>query len=530
MSAAAPADPQRLVGLARGGALSLAGAVVSAGVNLGLTVLITHGLSRSRAGEFFAVTSVFLTAEVLCRLGADVGLVYFFARWRALGRLDLLRSGLRSALTWVLAVSVAVAIVLFVWADPIARLVRSGGDGPGVLRVLAVLLPGVVAYDLCLGATRGFARMRPTVFIDRIGRPVLQLVLVAVVLALGWRGGVGVAWAVPYAACVVAGVVAVRALPWTRAAAGAAVPAPPVPAVTRAEGTGSADTRTPGREFWAFTAPRAVAGVAQVLLQRLDIILVAALRGPADAAVYTAATRFLVVGQFVNQAFAAPAQPRLSALLAVGDRAGAEQVYRASTAWLVATTWPLYCVIGVLAPSYLGAFGSGYADGLRVVYLLCAAMLVASMVGFVDVVLLMAGRTRWNLATTVSALALNVGLDLVLIPHLGIVGAAVGWCAAILATNVVPLAIIARTVRISPFGRGAAVIAVLAPVCFVGVPLLCGPLFAHEQVGRSVGVVLGLGAYAAGLHVNRRSLHLDLALAPLRRPASWRRHAQPGIR
>lgn len=511
----APADPQRLVGLARGGALSLAGAVVSAGANLVLTVLITHGLSRSRAGEFFAVTSVFLTAEVLCRLGADVGLVYFFARWRALGRVDLLRSGLRSALTWVLTVSVLVGIALWVWADPIARLVRSGRDGPGVLRLLAVLLPGVVAYDLCLGATRGFARMRPTVFIDRIGRPVLQLVLVAVVLALGWRGGVGVAWSVPYVACVVAGVFAVRALPWSR-------PAGAVPAVIRAGGGLS-----PGREFWTFTGPRAVAGVAQVLLQRLDIILVAALRGPAEAAVYTAATRFLVVGQFVNQAFAAPAQPRLSALLAVGDRAGAEQVYRASTAWLVATTWPLYCVIGVLAPSYLRAFGSGYADGLPVVYLLCAAMLVASMVGFVDVVLLMAGRTRWNLATTVSALALNVGLDLLLIPHLGIVGAAVGWCAAILATNVVPLVIIARTVRISPFGRGAAVIAVLAPVCFVGVPLLGGALFAHDgsadhQLGRLVGVVVGLAAYVAALHGNRRSLHLDLALAPLRRPAQGR--------
>ena len=70
--------------------------------------------------------------------------------------------------------------------------------------------------------------------------------------------------------------------------------------------------------------------------------IVAAILGPADAAVYAAATRFLVLGQLGNQAISAPVEPRLSGLLARRDIAGAQDVYRLSTAWLICVNWPIF--------------------------------------------------------------------------------------------------------------------------------------------------------------------------------------------
>ena len=67
--------------------------------------------------------------------------------------------------------------------------------------------------------------------------------------------------------------------------------------------------------FWRFTAPRALANVAQIALQRVDIVLVAALPGSAAAAIYAVAGRFVVLGQLANQAIsqvgAADGSPRL---------------------------------------------------------------------------------------------------------------------------------------------------------------------------------------------------------------------------
>lgn len=511
-----------LEAVARGGALSLVGALVSAVANLALTVVITHGVGRSTAGEFFALTSVFLLAEVLCRLGADVGLIYFLARWRVQGRFRDMRVGLRVGMEPPLIGAVVVGVGMFAAAGPLGRWVGAGTHGIGLLRLLAVALPVVVGYDLCLAATRGWSRMRPTVVIDKIARPLAQLGLVAAVLVLGWKSLLGVGWALPYFAAAVAGVAAVRALPWGKAGrnespadiGGTAAPAAPAAGSATALALGRPAV---AREFWRFTAPRAVAAVAQLLLQRLDIVLVAALRGPVDAAVYTAATRFLVVGQFVNMALVAPAQPRLSALLASRDIEGTRELFQTTTSWLVLFVWPMYLAIAVLAPTYLKIFGSGYSAGRWVVVLLCLAMLFASAVGFVDVILLMVGKSAWNMGTTVVALAVDAVLDVVLIPHIGIVGAAVGWCGAIIAANLVPGLLVLRLIGVHPFSRATRTAMALTTACFAVIPLTAGLVLGGGQPARMVGVVVGIAVYAAALWRLRHTLALPLAATAITR-------------
>lgn len=188
--------------------------------------------------------------------------------------------------------------------------------------------------------------------------------------------------------------------------------------------------------FWRFTAPRAVASVAQLALQRLDIVLVAAIRGPAEAA----ATRFLVVGQLGGQAISLAVQPHLGVHLTREDRAETNNLYRTATAWLILMTWPLYLLAVAFAPYLLGVFGAGYAEGAAVVLVLCLTMLVATGCGMVDVVLNMAGRTSWNLGNSLLALTVNVTLNHLLIPPLGILGAAIAWAVAILVNSLLPLA------------------------------------------------------------------------------------------
>ena len=231
-------------------------------------------------------------------------------------------------------------------------------------------------------------------------------------------------------------------------------------------------------------------------MQRLDIVLVAALAGPGAAAVYTAATRFLVVGQFVNQAVSAPVQPRLSALLAAGDRSGARTLYRVSTTWLVLLSWPMFGAAIALAPTYLAAFGRGYSNAVAVVVILSVSMLVASACGLVDSVVIMAGRTSWNLATTLLALAVNVIIDLLLIPDHGILGAAIGWCAGILVSNVVPVLLAWRGLRLHPVGRSLLLALGSCGVCFILLPVLATAL-THSQLAALGALVTGGLLFAA---------------------------------
>ncbi|WP_051325465.1 lipopolysaccharide biosynthesis protein [Glycomyces tenuis] len=448
-----PADRAELRGTARGGLVNLVGAVVAGGGGLTVTWLVAVALSPADAGAFFAVTSVFLVVGALARLGTPTGLVYWVARLRQVGREAAIGSVLRISLWPACLASAAAALALFASAPMFER--------PDLVRLVAVFLPASVALEALLAATRGYRLMGPTVLIDKLGRTLAQLAALAAIALTGAASALTVtaAWALPYLpAALAAGWYL-----WRR---------------HRGGGDAGFPDRVEARAFWGFTAPRAVAGVAQIGLQRLDIILVAALAGLGPAAVYTVATRFVIVGQLASGAVGQAVQPRAAAAMAAGEALSAKRLYQASTAWIVALTWPVYLAVGIGADWYLRLFGGEYATGTAraVVWILVPAMMASAACGVVDSMLSMAGKTAWQLIDVSISLAVNVGLNLLLIPSLGVVGAAIAWSAAVVVNNLIPLAQLWRTFGLHPFGALTRRALAATGLVFGVLPLSLSPL------------------------------------------------------
>lgn len=480
--------------LARRSSMSVLGSVFSSVANVALVVAVTRGVDQRTAGLFFTATSLFLLLEIGCRLGTTTGLVYFIPRYRVTGRAGRLGPLLRTALVPVLVVSVVVGAVLALAAPLFGRLIGGGDSGEldTSLRVLAAFLPVAALYDSVTAATRGYQDMRPTILVERVGRPLGQVVLVAGAVGLGSAALLVPAWSLPYLLGLVSVAWSLRRL--HRATPGAGPPVRP--------------PRELSREYWRYTGPRILANVAQIALQRLDIVLVAALRGPRDAAIYAAVTRFLVVGQLGSQAVSLAVQPTLAELLATKDLRSTKVLYQISTAWLIALTWPLYLLSAVLAPQLVGLFGSGYATGSRVIVVLAAAMLVATGCGMVDMLLTMAGKTSWNLGNVLLALSVNIALDLLLIPRYGVMGAAIAWAVAIVLNNLVPLAQVGWLLRVHPLGRQALTVMAAAGVCFGLLPLLARTV-SDSPLALAAAAVLGAAGYVGLLVRLRRLLRLD---------------------
>jgi len=539
-----PRTDGRLAEVARGGLLNLVGAAVAGLGTVALTLIITRSFSEAAAGAFFTAMSLFLIVEAVASLGAATGTVYFIARLRSLGQDHRVPEVVRTATRPVAVVSVAAAVALVLLAAPLARLLVHGQLGhagahpaevAAELRALALALPFAAMLDTVLGASRGYRSMGPTVVVDRIGRPILQLAGIGVAAAAGSTALLAPLWALPYvpAACAVwlwfhrikrrarpadptkpAG----PARPVTPAAVGVLVP----PARRAPRHAASAATREPLR-FWRFTGPRGLAALAQITIQRIDIVLVAIIRGPAEAAVYTAATRFLVAGQFGNQAISMAAQPRFTEMFAQGDHQGANRVYQATTAWLILLTWPLYLLAVSFGPQIITVFGHSYRAGATVMVILGLTMLLATGCGQVDMVLVTTGRSSWSLVNGLLAVLVNVGLDVALIPRYGITGAAIGWSAAIIITNLMPLAQVAATKRLHPFGRGTFVSAALCAFSFGVLPWAARDLIGPGAVPSLAAVGCGCAVMTAGSWHFRGDLHVAAMPGGARLAAAVRR-------
>ena len=514
-----PAGRTGLAGVARGGVVNLLGAVISAASTVVLTVIVTRNFSKSAVGTFFVATSLFLIVEAVTNLGAYNGTIYFIARLRALNAERRIPAIIRATVIPVVVSSVIGAAALIIFVHPLARLLLAGQDTSSLrlddlataLRVLAVALPFAALADTMLGASRGFHEMQPTVVVDRIGRSTLQLVGVISAAMVSSAAMLAPLWALPYVPAAVISVLWLRRIMAEQRSAPVRVPRTSKVDLAAADGVRADNQhgKPNARGFWRFTAPRSLASVAQIVIQRLDIVLVGIMKGPVDAAIYTAATRFLVAGQLGNQAISMAAQPQLTRLFAIKDRQGANTVYQVTTAWLILLTWPIYLLAAVFGPSVLAIFGRSYHAGSTVMLILALSMLVATACGQVDVVLITTGRSTWSLVNGLLAMCVNICVDLVLIPRMGITGAAIGWAAAIVVSNLVPLAQVAIAAKVHPFGRGMVTACALTVVSFAVVPIGLR-LIAGPKPGISIAATaLGLAVMLVGLWMLHGTLHLS---------------------
>lgn len=492
--------------LARRGTASVVGAGFSAVFGVLLVVVVTNGFSPTVAGTLFAATATFLILESVALLGTDTGLVRVLPGQLASGRaVDVPRTLAVSAVP-VLGLSVAAAAALHVAAPGIAP--HLGGTDAaatmtGMLQALALVLPMAALHDLVLAATRGMGSMRPTVVIENIGRLGLQaLAVLAAYLAGAGPTMLALAWCLPYVVGLVASAVWLRRLV--------------------ARNASDAEHRTPWRvvahEFWSYTAPRAVARVTQTALKRSDIVLVAALASPAEAALYTAATRFVVLGQLFVQSVQQALAPQLSSLFTRGETEAASSIFQAATLWSMIAAWPLYLVTAAWAPVLMGVFGEGYDAASDVVVILSLTMLVATACGPVDSVLLMAGHSWLSLANSSATLVVNVALNLVLIPLDGMRGAAIAWSVAIVMRNLLPLFQVRRHLSMWPMTRNAGLVALGAVACFGSVGLVSATSQLPLPVEAAM-LAVGLVAYSCGVWAWRAVLGLEAFTTTIRRRA-----------
>lgn len=502
MNSEPEAGPQGVPGihlraLARGGVVNLVGVVVSAAFGFALVLIVTRGFTPTEVGLFFITIALFSLAVTVAVWGADLGLVRMIPRLRVLERGRDIRPMIRIATTTVFWIALAIAAAMFALAPQLSAIVTTGIDQGTVeplIRASAPFLPVAAIYTVLLATTRGLGRMGPTNAIDRFGRAAAQPIIALLIAILG-MGAVAliVGWALPYAiGCVVAAL-------WVAAM---------VRQPTDLERASDPGHRALFAEFWRFAAPRGLAGLFAVAVLWLDTLLIGALGSIQDAGLYAAATRYLALGAFASQAVIQAIGPTISELLTRRDRDSARTVYRAGTAWGMAIGWPVYLMLAVFAPAVLSIFGPGYVQAQHVLTILGLTMLVATAVGPVDVVLLMAGRSTWNLVNTAAAVALNIALNLFLIPRLGITGAAIAWSASILTNNLAPLIQVRTLLHLDPLGREILSVAAASFVAFGLIPLGIRAAFGADLAALTVSAAIGLAIYLPALWRLRGALHL----------------------
>lgn len=180
-----------------------------------------------------------------------------------------------------------------------------------------------------------------------------------------------------------------------------------------------------------------------LLLSNTDILVLSAFVAPDQVAVYFAAVKTMGLMSFVAFAVSAAATHKFSEYNANGDREKLAAFVRDAVAW---TFWPSLAIGGIiLAVGYplLWLFGPQFTSGYGLMFVLAAGLLARSTVGPVENLLNMMGQQVACALALVATVAVNLSLNLLLIPQLGLYGAAIATSSAVVVEAVL-LCVLAR--------------------------------------------------------------------------------------
>ena len=197
------------------------------------------------------------------------------------------------------------------------------------------------------------------------------------------------------------------------------------------------------KEWLATSLPIFVVEGFYLLLTYVDILALGQLRSPREVAVYYAAARLLALVAFVYFAIASATTHKFTEYYIAGNHERLAKFFNETIRW---TFWPSLAAcaaILALGRPLLSLFGAGFSSGYFVMFILAVGMLSRAAVGPAERLLNMLGERKQCAGIYALAFAINLVLCVLLIPHIGIEGAAVATSTAL----VVELILLYRVTR-----------------------------------------------------------------------------------
>ncbi len=493
-----------LRGAARGGAVTLVGSGLSAALGFVVSLVLARTLGAGGSGVVLQTVAAFTIALSVARFGMDTAAVWVIPRVRS-DDPALLRGTLTALL--LPTVLAGAALAALGWVALSLPGVREGLD-PAVVRAMRGVLPFLpfgALMMVALAATRGFGGVLPFNLVGNIAVPLARpLLIVAAVAAGAAAAGAAVAWAAPLLpAAAVALWVLGRQLRGVEQRRGV-------------EGSSRPDGGT-WRRVLSFGVPRTLASFLEQALVWLDVVLVGLVAGSAAAGVYGAAARFVSAGVIVSTALRIVVAPRFSAHLARGQAREVQTLYTTTARWILLFGAPIYVLLAWYAPTVLSWLGPGFAEGRSSMVVLCLGSLVVLAAGNIQSLLLMSGRTGWGAVNKLVVVAFNLVGNLLLVPHIGIVGAALTWAASMALDSLLAVLQVRRFTGVRPQAGAVLGTLLVAGACASVPSLLAIWLLGNTVVSLLLATPVSAALLLAYCAADRRRLAIDALLA-IRRP------------
>ena len=461
---------------AKGGGIVFLGRVFAWGSRFLLAILIARLLGAAQYGLYNIALASATIAAALGILGLDAALVRYSAVFAARRDWARLRGTLRFAIGVPAALAGLLATAVVIASEPIAVGLFGEPELAPLLRLTALLIPALIFNQLLAAILQGLKRIHYAVIAEQFSQQVLRFAFIAAFLVFG----LSAYYAMLATTLAAIGVTVILAAFVVRS----------LPAGTRA-----AAPRSEARSLLAFSLPVWLSNVVNTLGFNLQTTLLGALSTASAVGIFTIANQVTMLGTMFHAAIVSAAMPLFAAIHDRGDRDGLERLYQTTSKWTLAANLPLFLILVAFPTQILALFGPEFQDGALPLAIMAWAGLVNAATGTSGALLDMTGYTSLKLLNSSVAVGLGIGLNFVLIPPFGLVGAALAAVAAITVVNLMRLVEVRIIAHVSPYNRTFTKPIAAAAIAFLAGIASGAMLDTNAAVEAIIGCAAIVGAY-----------------------------------
>lgn len=453
----------------------------SAGITaIGLVVLnvmsfvnnavITRTLGADQYGLYVLATRILEFIIVAASLGLSHSVIRFVSMYS--GKQN--QSMIKGTIIYVLKLSLIASIVFFVittlLSGYVSEVIFERPDLTFYLRLILIVLPFVVLFNLILNTFIGLKLIKYQVLFANILSPILFFVLILIVFLAGFGlNGLVVMH--------ISNIAILTIFAWF---------------IIKKEYFKKVQNVIPNveiKKIWNYNVPVYAAYFANTAFRLSPIFILGYFLDNTEIAVFNVSYKVGALVLFSMSAFRIIFMPTISELFAKKDKETISGLFKTVTKWIFTFSLIVFSLVTIFNEPILNIFGSEFTTGALVLIIIMGGELVNASTGLVGAIILMSGRSGVVLINSVIQFLLIAGLAWWLTPIYGAVGTAFAYAVSLVIMNVTRIIQLYQFEKIHPYKFStlkpflASVVAFLS-VFYLSRALSFNPYF--EIVGGSI--------------------------------------------
>ena len=387
-------------------------------------LLVARYWTESDYGVFSLALVVLNICVVIGTLGLQKGVSRSIAYARGKNEHEKIQ-GLISASVWLgLAGGLILCLILFFTSETIAIKIFHEPALISPIRIFAIAIPFSTLLNVLVSIFLGFGRVQAKVYFQDILRNALfPILLLGVILLNISFTGVFYAYIVSLVLpCLLLIIYTVKHLPYP----------------LRFTAKPATNANVIAKELLLFSIPLLGVDMLQMIISWTDALMLGYFKSSADVGLYNAAYSLAGFISSPLMALLVIYMPVTSGLYAQGLMPEMRRNFSILTKWLCSATLPLFLILFLFPKAVITfLFGANYIFAATALRILSLGGIITNLLGPNGVTLIAIGESRFMMWATLATAVLNIGLNICLIPPLGIVGAAIASVTAVTSVNLI---------------------------------------------------------------------------------------------